>query len=94
MSTRDEIVTLVSLTDYELNGWRIVIRFPEGTRTVLFSKRQTLAMSIQYLIQWAPGALPPRIKKLWREAKPLSLYSIPKSRINRAIISLPHVPSS
>jgi len=77
MSTRDEIVMLVSLTDYELKGWRIVIRFPEGARTLLFSKRHTLALPIQSHIQWAPGALPPRVKELWREAKPLSLYAIP-----------------
>jgi hypothetical protein len=47
MSTRDEIVKLVSLTDYELNDWRIVIRFPEGTRNLMFSKRHTLAVPIQ-----------------------------------------------
>ena len=59
---------MVSLTGYELNGWEIVIRFPEGTRALLFSNRHTPAVPIQSAIQWAPGALPPGIKELWRGA--------------------------
>jgi len=51
MSTRDGIVKLVSLTGYELKGWEIVIRFPEGTRALLFSRRNTQAVPIQSPIQ-------------------------------------------
>jgi hypothetical protein len=68
MSTRDGIVKLVSLTGYELNGWGIVILFPEGTSALLFSKRHTPPLPNQSPIQWAPVALPPRIKELWRGA--------------------------
>lgn len=64
MSSRDGIVKLVSLTGYELKGWEIVIRFPEATRALLFSRRNTPAVPIQSRIQWARGALSPGIKEL------------------------------
>jgi len=93
MSTRDEKVKMVSLTGYELNGWGIVIRFPEGTRDLLFFNRHTQAVPTQFAIQWAPGSLHPGIKRAVAWSYPLSLYVIPKSSMNRAIISLLQVPS-